>query len=408
MIPSIEYAIFALFLCFIINWQYRKINKAIFLTPLTPQILTFTVSIATVMYLFIENKISEEIFLLLFLQFLLYFFTLMIVPYMINKYSKMENYINIKPLDIKLASIIFYICLFISFIYIILFWTLYSEGSDRIYFNKDYRTLSLFNTLFSFWSISISSIIYSKYKIRKFLFFNLIIILLLAFMGSRSLSVTGIFIFLFFYLQLNSINVRYLVYIMIICFLSIIIPTQIMYGDALNIILNRVMMSGDIYLFSFVLGDYRELIGFYDPLKYFLHPFSSLFGIRGYDYPLGAQILSTAGIPVTGVGPQDHMTILALTFFPDSYLAIFIFTIYICLIIVFFMIINFYIFSLKKIHITLRSIIFTLIYIQIINIFVGINAFSFNIILIALAIVIYFLFLFIKNIFDPKRSKIVY
>ncbi len=170
MIPSTSYAIFALFLCFIINWQYRKINKAIFVTPLTPQVLTFTVSISTVVYLFIENKISEEIFLLLFLQFLLYFSTLMIVPHIINKYSKMGNYINIRPLDIKLASTIFYICLFISSIYIILFWTLYSEGSDRIYFNRDYRILSLFNTLFSFWSISISGIIYSKYKIRKFLF----------------------------------------------------------------------------------------------------------------------------------------------------------------------------------------------------------------------------------------------
>lgn len=401
MKPTLIYGILALGMYILIAWQYRKINKSIFFTPLIIQLLTFTISFFTVIHLFIENYIPEETFLLLILQFLLYFSTFMLIPYLIDKkHLEITKYIDIQSFDINLANIIFYISLFISLSYIILFWSLYSQGSDRIYFNRDYRILALFNTLFSTWSISISSIIYAKDKKRKFLFYIIITIILLLFMGSKGLAIVGIFIFLFYYLQYNELNIKYIFILIMIISLAIILPTQIMYGNALDTILDRVMMSGDIYLFSFVLGDYKELIGYYDPLKYFLHPFSSLLGIRGYEFPLGAQILSTAGIPVTGVGPQDHMTILALTFFPDSYLAIFIFTLYVCLIISFFMIINFYIFSLTKIHITLRSIVFMLIYTQIINIFVGINAFSFNIILIILAIGIYFLFLLINNIFD--------
>ncbi len=408
MKPTLIYGLYALILYVLIAWQYRKINKSIFFTPLIIQLLTFTISFFTIIHLYFENYIPEETLLLLLLQFLLYFMTFMIIPYVIgNKYSEIKNYINIKPFDIKIANIIFYISLFISLSYVILFWLLYSQGSDRIYFNRDYRILALFNTLFSTWCISISSIIYAQDKNRKFLFYIVTTTILLLFMGSKGLAIVGIFIFLFFYLQYNKLNIKYIFISIIIISLAVILPTQIMYGNALDIILDRVMMSGDIYLFSFVLGDYKELIGYYDPLKYFLHPFSSLFGIRGYEFPLGAQILSTAGIPVTGVGPQDHMTILALTFFPDSYFAVFIFTLYVCLIISFFMIINFYIFSLTKIHITLRSIIFILIYTQIINIFVGINAFSFNIILIALAVGIYFLFLIIKSIFNIKRSMIV-
>jgi hypothetical protein len=408
MKPSLIYGVFSLLLYIVIAWQYRKINKAIFFTPLIIQILTFTISFFTVIHLFLENYILEETFLLLILQFLMYFFTFMMLPHVIsNRYSELKNFVNIRPFDFKFATVIFYISLFTALIYIILFWTLYSEGSDRLYFNRDFRSLSLLNTLFSTWCLSLSSIIYSKNKNKKFLFYIFITIVLLLFMGSKGIAIVGIFIFLFFYLQYNKLNIKYIFISGMIILIAVIVPTQIMYGNALEVIIDRIMMSGDIYLFSFVIGDYRELIGFYDTLKYFLHPFSSLFGIRGYDFPLGAQILSTANIPVTGVGPQDHMSILALTFFPDSYLAIFIFTIYICLIIFLFMILNFYIFSLTKIHITLRSVIFILIYTQIINIFVGINAFSFNIILIVLSILTYFLFLFIDTIFSTKRSGIV-
>lgn len=398
MKPTLIYGIYSLVLYILIAWQYRRINKAIFLTPLVIQFLTFSISFFTIIHLYVEDFIPEKTFLLLLIQFILYFLTFMITPYIVGKKnSNIKKFINIRSFDIKSANYIFYISFIISITYIVLFWTIYSVGSDRLYFNRDFRILSLLCTLFTLWSISISSLIYAKTKINKFLFHNIIIILLLGFMGSKGLSIVGVFVFIFFYLQFNKLNKKYFFIVSALLFILVVLPTQIMYGNAMDVILDRIMMSGDIYLFSFVLGDYTELINFYEPVAYLIHPFSSIFGIRGYDFPLGAQILETANIPVTGVGPQDHMTILALTFFPKSTLSVITFTLMVCFLIIFFMKLNFYILSLKKIHLVLRSIIFVLIYTQIINIFVGINAFSFNVILSIVAICMYVFTLLMKD-----------
>ena len=59
-------------------------------------------------------------------------------------------------------------------------------------------------------------------------------------MGSKGLAIVGIFIFLFFYLQYNKLNIKYIFISIIIIFLAVILPTQIMYGNALDIVLDRV------------------------------------------------------------------------------------------------------------------------------------------------------------------------
>jgi hypothetical protein len=279
---------------------------------------------------------------------------------------------------------------------------MYTDGNERLIFNRDFRALSLLNTLFSTWSITISSVIYAKYKSKIFLLYTGIGIFFLLFMGSKGLSLVGIFIFLFFYMQFHEINIKYKAFIGLIVFCAVFIPTQIMYGNALEIISNRIMLSGDIYLYSFVIGDYEKLINKYEVFSYILHPYTSLIGIRGYDFPLGAEIVSTANAPVLGLGPQDHITILALTFFHGCNICIFIFTICICISLTLIMLLNFYIFSMTKIHITVRSVIFILIYTQIINIFVGINGFSFNVILCILVIFIYLFILLIREILKTK------
>jgi len=409
-VPSLDYGFLAFFLYVIIALRYKKFNKSIFFTPLIIPFLTFTISFITIIYLHSNGYIPSETMLLLILQFAMYFVTFLLIPSFVKKkYLDMKRYFNLRKFDLQAANLLFYCSVIFSIIYISLFWTLYSQGSDRLFFNRDFRALSLLCTLFSLWSISVSSVIYSVTKKNKFIIFNVIIILLLSIMGSKGVGIVGLFVFLFFYFQSNSIKKRYITIAFLISGGLVIVPTQIMYGNSIDVIIHRVMMSGDIYLFSFVLGDYKDLIGFYDPISYFLHPYTSLIGIRGYDYPLGAQIIGTAGIPVTGVGPQDHMTILALTFFNNSPLYIFIFTFFICALISLFMIFTFYFFSLTRIHITIRSVVFMLIYTQIINIFVGINAFSFNIILCVLVVFLYVFVLFCRAIIDifilERRKK---
>ncbi len=180
-------------------------------------------------------------------------------------------------------------------------------------------------------------------------------------------------------------------YILLLVFL--IFPSLIMSGtDFLEKILTRIYMSADIYLFSYVIGDYKDLINFYDPLSYLLHPFSSIFGIRGYEYPLGAQILSTANLPVTGTGPNSHMTILNMIFFHDCtfciILASFMYGI-IALLTVWF---AFYFLTVKYINSYFKILVFIILYTNQINLFLDIGMFEFNIIMIIIGFFIYLIF----------------
>lgn len=101
--------------------------------------------------------------------------------------------------DLKLIKFIFYINVVLSFTYILMFWGLYSEGSDRLYFNRDYRVLSL---LTSISSLSTTSI----YKKRIYFIFFVINLILVSAMGSRATAIVGIFIFAFFYFHCNNVN----------------------------------------------------------------------------------------------------------------------------------------------------------------------------------------------------------
>jgi len=395
--PTLIYGIYAFVLYILIAWQYRYINKSILLNPLLIQILTFTISFVSIIFLYNTGYIDKDIFLILFIQCIMYTITFVMAPYFIKKeYLNLDKFMEVTEFDLQIGRVVFFVNILIALFYILLFWSIYSDGNERLNFNRDFRALSLFTSLFSFWAISLCSAIYSKTKIKEYFLYVLISLILIAFMGSKGLMFLGILIFIFLYLQCNSLNLIYLLVAIFIIFLSVFIPTQIMYGNALDILIDRVFMSGDIYIYSFVLGDYKDLIGYYEPLSYFTHPYSSLFGVRGYDFPLGSKILETANIGVSGAGPQDHMTILAITLFSDSYIEMLLFTLFICFIIIFFMKFSFYIFSLTKFCLSIRIIVFILLYIQIINIFVGINAFSFNIILIILSICIYLFFVFLN------------
>ena len=161
-------------------------------------------------------------------------------------------------------------------------------------------------------------------------------------------------------------------------------------------------MGIDIYLWSFVVGDYKPFIDYYDPISYVLHPFSSLIGIRGYEYGFGGQILETANLAVDGTGPNDQMPMLGMIFYNDCLLCISVFIIIFSLIMMFTIVFVFYLFSKTNIDLSLRVLVFSLLYYSSINIFIGVNAFSFNIVILLLGFVVYFIFYIFKKIGSKK------
>ena len=349
---------------------------------------------------------ADSIFNILMIEYFIYFIFISVTPHLINKkYIKLSDFIHIKPFDRQIVKILFYISIAIGIIYISILWGTYSSGSDRFILNKAMRPLMLINQLFSIWVLAMSSIIYAKTKQRKFLYYAIITIILSGFMGSRASAIVGSLLLLFFYLQFNSINKKYFKYIILISFVLIFLPTYVMYDNAIEMLINRIVLAADIYIWSFIIGDYKELIGFYDPLMYFLHPFSSLIGIRGYEFPLGAQIISTANLEPDGTGPQDHMLIMGIVFFSDCIPCIILFTVFFAFLTMLSFIFIFYFFSLTRVPLSIRVLVFTLLYARSIGIFVGINAYSFNIIISIMGVVVYFFFDFLRNTSSNRRLK---
>lgn len=404
MTPNLFEISLGLVLFLFLSFLYRKINKAIVFSITTLPLLVLSISIVSVIYYNRLGHIEIDIYYIILTELFIYFIFIAIAPFFIlKKYTNLSNYMNIRKFDLQIAKIIFYISLIIGLIYIGILWGTYNSGADRFILNKKLRYLMLLNTLFSIWALALSSVIYAKTKDKIFLFYVIIIIILSIFMGSRSAAVGGLLLFLFFYLQVNIINNRIFTYIAILALLLLLLPTLIMYEDGLNMLINRIFMSADIYLWSFVIGDYRELIDYYEPLMYLLHPFTSLIGIRGYDFPMGAQILATANLEPTGTGPQDQMAMLGLIFFNDCVPCILLFTLFFGLLSMLSLIFIFYFFSLTKISLSLRVLIFILLYTKSISIFIGVNAYSFNIIIAILGLGIYFLFHFLKDISKKRK-----
>lgn len=390
---------FTLTIYFILIYRYKQLNNSLFLNPISTGLLVFAISIASVNYFYKTGSMNEKEYFILMFEFFIYFIFIFITPYFIKrKYTDLSKYMNISTFDIQVTKIIFYISLVINIVYISLLWGNYNSGSDRFILNRNMRELMLFNTLFSIWALYMSSVIYSKIKEKTFLYYAFILIILSAFMGSRGAAIQGFLIFLFFYLQCNKIKKKYFILLIIIFICLVILPTQFMYGNALEMILNRVFLSADIYLWSFVVGDYKPFIDYYDPISYILHPFSSLIGIRGYEYGFGAQILETANLIVDGTGPNDQMPMLGLIFYNDCLLCIAIFTIIFSSLMMFTIIFVFYLFSRIHISLSLRVLVFSFLYYSSISIFIGVNAFSFNIVITLLGVSVYFIFYILKDI----------
>lgn len=396
----------ALVIYFILIFQYKKLNKTLFLNPVSPILLVFAISISTVNYFYRTGDMNDREYYILMLEFIIYFIFIFIAPFFVKtKYTKLSNYMNISKFDIQITKIIFYISLIIGLFYILLLWTNYGSGDERFILNKNMRGLMLLNSLFSIWALYMSSVIYSKTKEKTFLYYAIVLILLSSFMGAKSAAILALLVFLFFYVQCNKINIKYLFLIVIVGISLLFIPVYFMYGNPIEKILIRIFWSADIYIWSFKLGDYKQFIDYYDPISYILHPYSSLFGIRGYEYNFGAQILESANLKVSGMGPQDHMPMLGLIFFNDCLLCIIVFTFIFSFLMLFTIVFVFYFFSKTNINLSFRVMIFSLLYTTSFNMFLSINIYSFSIVISLLGLSIYSIFYILKNVKSHKGTE---
>lgn len=398
------YGVFSLFIFLLFTLQLKKVFKSI-INPFLLFLVTFSISFTTALYLFNVGYIEKIEFYIIFMFFFLFGAAFFSLVFIVNDDDKLSKFNSIaKPIDYQVLYIIFFLSAVISIFYIFKLWSQYGSGDERLLLNRELRVLSLLNMLFSFWVVVLSGIIYSKDRDVKVFFILSSTILLAFFSGSKGAAIGLLIWAIYFYSVFNKLSFSRVFIVIMLVLAVLIIPTWWMYGsDFINIILYRVSMSGDVYLLSFVAGDYRELIGLFDPLSYIMHPFTSLVGVRGYEFPFGAELIGTAGNVVTGTGPNPHLPMLAITFWPNCLMCSFLFamlfvTIFLVTVVVAFKVYNNLIFPLY-----FRIYIFSSLLLGAFNILIDIGMFQFHIVLSVFSFFIYLFFLFLKQMSRPFK-----
>jgi hypothetical protein len=398
------YLIAAAVMTLVLLYRLKKITGNLVFNPLAMPVMTFSISLMTVVNVFFSGAIAISEYYVLLMFFSLFFVGIFFLQSLIREsYCINEKNSRIKKIDKQVLYVLFSVSLLVSVIYIYMLWSSYSSGDERLLLNKQYRALSLIKTFIDLWVLVLASIIYAQSKQKSALVILVISIFFTFFVGSKGAALGSLFWVLMFYFTFNPINVKKLLIVSILLIFLLFFPTWWMYGSGfIDKILFRISMSGDVYLLAFVIGDYSELQGLYEPIKYLLHPFTSLIGIRGYEYPLGAELIGTAGHVVSGSGPNPHLPLLALTFWPDCFFCAVLFAFSTIFIFILTVYLAFRSYNYLRLPLFFRLFLFSALLSAAFDLFVDIGAYEFKIILCVLGFAIYLLFTFLKQVSQLK------
>jgi len=91
-------------------------------------------------------------------------------------------------------------------------------------------------------------------------------------------------------------------------------------GDAIGLIANRFWLYGDVYVYAYKLDALAMIRGDYKVpfFAYMLHPITSLVGVRAYEKPLGAMLMSQVEQRDVLTGPNPQLPVLLDFFFPNQ------------------------------------------------------------------------------------------
>ncbi|UOD35676.1 oligosaccharide repeat unit polymerase [Deferribacteraceae bacterium V6Fe1] len=236
---------------------------------------------------------------------------------------EMFAYDNLRILNLVNMLLLFVITSgYLSFI---LFQT-YSIPDARLLVSKSLRVIDIVrigvSSVFPYYAIGL-------YLITKriiFLLFIFLAVMVEFFSGSKGFLLQYIVVFFTLDALFNGKrNIKFYfksLYLFGIFIVSAVV-VKIFWGSTIKQafmgVVDRIVSAGDIYYYAFISGDYTKLFGQYNLLYYILHPFTSIIGIRGYEWPIGALIKSTAGLEVNGTGPNPHLPILVLVLMNGNY-----------------------------------------------------------------------------------------
>jgi hypothetical protein len=180
------YVIPAVVMTLVLLYRLKKITGNLVFNPLLMPVMTFSISLMTVVSLFSSGVITISEYYVLLMLFSLFFVGMFFLKSFIRKsYCINEKNCRIKKIDEQVLYVLFFISLFVSFTYIYMLWSSYGLGDERLFLNKQYRAVSLIKTFISLWVLVLASIIYAQSKKKSTLFILCISVFFTFFVGSK-------------------------------------------------------------------------------------------------------------------------------------------------------------------------------------------------------------------------------
>lgn len=300
-----------------------------FLDPMGVLKLLVTVSLVDLTILFLNDYLKQDEFLkMITLTAIFLFFTW--VPSLFFSKQNFKQGINDLLIRTNLNDdqAVFKFTLATALILNVIFSLLLlgaESGDYRIVLAKQFRLLDVLKNGFTNVALTYGFLLVVFTNNKRILFQLILFAFTLFFTGAKSFVLTIVVTYFFFYgihnyenflpkRFLKSVKEKLVVGILgVVIILSGFLTLWYWRGDpsvAWDILLSRVFLAGDIYLYAYVWGDYTQLYEKYNIGLYFLHPFLKLLGLQGYDFPLGAELFGLTGQPIEGFGPNAQLPIL--------------------------------------------------------------------------------------------------
>lgn len=202
-------------------------------------------------------------------------------------------------------------------------------GDSRQGFSRSFRPLALIQN--GFFLVSILLLASPTLPTsRAFVWLCALMLLSIPFSG-KSVFLPVIYWFgLKIYIQGRKLNPKALISMIGTFTFGVAIMGTLAYGvtslaGAFLLLTSRLWLSGDVYILAYQQGALGMIRADYQVsfLSYMLHPITSLFGIRGYEKPLGAMLASEVSRDNVFTGPNPQLPVVLDYFFPDSIAASF-------------------------------------------------------------------------------------
>lgn len=198
------------------------------------------------------------------------------------------------------------------------------QGDARQAFSRAFRPLvTLQAGLFLFSLLALLSPKLSSKQVVAW--FVVLICPSIAFSGKSVFLPVFYWFGLLYFARSRRANVMTVLGLIMGVFLGVGLMGVVAYGvgsttDAFFLLSDRLWLSGDVYIYAYQLDALSMIRGEYHVsfASYMLHPITSLFGLRGYEKPLGSMLMSAVKGEDVLTGPNPQLPVLLDYFFPNQ------------------------------------------------------------------------------------------